>query len=111
MFHRDTTDQITDYLVYLYDKVLLGGSLRNEQYSIAAKTGTAQLADRETGKYAEGKFLHSFFGYFPAYNPSYIVFIFTVDPKEASFASQTIAEPFDKLSDFIIRHYAIPPDR
>ncbi len=110
IFREKITDQVTEYLIRVYDYAMLGGLLRNPQYSIAAKTGTAQLVDPATGEYAEGKFLHSFFGYFPARDPQYIIFLFAVDPK-AKFASETLARPFSDLTDFLIAYYAIPPDR
>ena len=110
VFQEDTTNQVTEYLIRAYDRAMLGGTLRNPRYSIAAKTGTAQLLDPQTGKYATGKFLHSFFGYFPARSPRYIIFIFAVNPK-AQFASETLAKPFSNLTNFIISYYAIPPDR
>ena len=110
VFSSETVDQVTAYLVRAYDRGVLGGTLRNPRYSIAAKTGTAQLIDPSTGKYAEGKFLHSFFGYFPADNPRFIIFLFAVDP-QAEFASTTLATPFSKLTTFLIEHYALPPNR
>ncbi len=110
VFKESTVDQVTEYLIRAYDRGVLGGSLRNTRYSIAAKTGTAQLVDPKTGKYAEGKFLHSFVGYFPARNPEYIIFLYAVDP-QAQFASDTLARPFSALTKFLISYYAIPPDR
>ena len=110
VFREKSTDQVTEYLIRAYDYAMLGGTLRNPRYSIAAKTGTAQLLDQETGKYAKGKYLHSFFGYFPARDPKYIIFLFAVDPA-AQFASETLAKPFSDLTNFFISYYAIPPDR
>ena len=110
VFKKKSVNQVTEYLIRAYDYAMLGGTLRNPRYSIAAKTGTAQLLDPDTGKYAEGRYLHSFFGYFPARNPKYIIFLFAVDPA-AQFASETLAKPFSDLTNFFISYYAIPPDR
>ena len=110
IFRREATEQVSELLTNLYDKKLHGGSLRNPRYSIAAKTGTAQLVDPDTGKYAEDKFLHSFFGYFPATKPEYIIFLFAVDPR-TRYASTTLPQPFSALVDYLISYYAIMPDR
>ena len=110
VFRESTAEKVTDLLVGVYDRGILGGSLRNPRYSIAAKTGTAQLVDPETGKYAENQFLHSFFGYLPASDPQYLIFLFAVDPK-TKFASTSLSHPFAALANYIISYYAIPPDR
>ncbi|MCY4576906.1 MAG: penicillin-binding protein 2 [Candidatus Kaiserbacteria bacterium] len=110
IFNTSATDKVTALLTGVYDRGILGGSLRNTQYSIAAKTGTAQLVDPQTGKYAENKFLHSFFGYLPASKPKHLIFLFAVDPK-TKFASTSLSHPFAALANYIISYYAIPPDR
>ena len=110
IFNKSTSEKVTALLVGAYDRGIAGGSLRNPRYSIAAKTGTAQLVEPSTGKYAENKFLHSFFGYFPASKPQYLIFFFAVDPK-TKYASTSLSHPFATLTNFIISYYAIPPDR
>ena len=110
IFLQSTTEEVTDYLVRAYDNGVLLGTLRDPEYSIAAKTGTAQLVNPDTGQYEEDKSLHSFFGYFPASNPQYIVFLFAVDPN-ATYASETLAVPFSNLTKYLISYSSIPPDR
>src|SRR3989344_6641750 len=84
----ETAEAVTRMLVQVVDKALLGGSKKLEHWSVAAKTGTAQIAKTNSGGYSEDKFLHSFFGYFPAYEPRFIVFLYTVEPKGVSFRSE-----------------------
>ena len=110
IFNESAVEELGSLLTNLYDKKLHGGSLRNPRYSIAAKTGTAQLVDPNTGKYAEDKVLHSFFGYFPVKRPEYIIFLFAVDPK-TKYASTSLPQPFSALVNYLISYYAILPDR
>ncbi|MBU6390475.1 penicillin-binding protein 2 [Patescibacteria group bacterium] len=111
---KSSTDaEITRMLVNLVDNALLNGTVKMAHYSIAAKTGTAQIADRVNGGYYKDRYLHSFFGYFPAHNPRFIVLLYTVEPKGVGgdFASYTLTPPFMDIAKFLINYYKIPPDR
>lgn len=104
-----TSREITRMLTKAVDTALLDGSLKKEHYSIAAKTGTAQQV--VGGKYSETEFLHTFFGYFPSYDPKFIVFFAVRNPQGEQYASRTLAKPFMQIVEFLINYYEIPPDR
>jgi cell division protein FtsI/penicillin-binding protein 2 len=108
---KETSEEITRMLVKVVDEALLDGSVALPRYSIAAKTGTAQVAKEEGGGYYENVYLHSFFGYFPAYNPKFLVFFYTMYPKNVRYASQTLTYPFINTAKFLINYYEVPPDR
>ena len=112
VFSPSTVDEVTRLLVNAYDEALLGGALRNPRYRIAGKTGTAFYGiNFNTGEYKKDTLLHSFFGYFPASDPQYLVLLVTVNPQTDLLANGTLARPFSTLSNAIIDYYAIPPDR
>ena len=111
VFKESTSEEITRMLVEVVDKALMGGTVKMEHYSIAAKTGTAQMAKEDGRGYYDDKYLHSFFGYFPAYNPEFLVFFYIINPKEVKYASSTLTEPFMNTAKFLINYYEIPPDR
>jgi stage V sporulation protein D (sporulation-specific penicillin-binding protein) len=106
-----TSETITKILVRVVDEYLAGGTKKLKDYSIAAKTGTAQIANPSAGGYYSDRYLHSFFGYFPAYNPRFIIFLYAEEPKGVNFASETLTEPFMDLAGFLISYYNLPPDR
>lgn len=108
---KDTTETVTKMLVEVVDTALRHGEVKMPRYSIAAKTGTAQIADPVQGGYYTDRYLHSFFGYFPAYNPRFIVFLYQVYPKNVAYASETLTYPFIDITKFLINYYDIPPDR
>ena len=111
IFKPQTSEIISRMLTTVADKALKGGVVSMPNHSFAAKTGTAQMSDPKTGKYYEDKYLHSFFGYFPSYDPKFIIFLYTVDPKGVQYASGTLTDPFVELTKFLINYYDIPPDR
>ncbi len=107
----ETSAEITRMLVTVFDNYF-NGEKKMQHYSIAAKTGTAQIANHETGGYYSDRNLHTFVGYFPAYDPKFIVFLMNEYPKNgAQFSSQTLIDPFLNLTKFLINYYNIPPDR
>lgn len=107
----ETTTTVSRMLTEVVDKALAKGEDKIEHYSVAAKTGTAQIADPIQGGYYTDRFLHSFFGYFPSYDARFIVFLFAVEPVGAPYASTTLAPPWHSLTQFLINYYNVPPDR
>lgn len=110
IFSEETSETISRMLVKVVDEALLGGTVALPTHTIASKTGTAQIADG-SGGYYENDYLHSFFGYFPAFEPRFIVFLYNVRPRGVQYASQTLTEPFINITQFLINYYEIPPDR
>ena len=102
---------MTRRLVTVVGEALEGGEAKAVCYTVAAKTGTAQIVNPNTQKYYDDRYLHSFFGYFPAYDPQFLIFLYTVEPKGVQYASETLTEPFMDLTTFLINYYNIPPDR
>ncbi|MBI2039133.1 MAG: penicillin-binding protein 2 [Candidatus Niyogibacteria bacterium] len=105
-----TAETMTRMLVRVVDEALLDGALKNEHYSIAAKTGTAQIASPSGGGYSDD-YLHAFVGYGPAYDAKFAVFLFMAKPTGERYAARTLSRPFMNIMDFLLSYYRVPPDR
>lgn len=79
-------------------------------YRVAGKTGTAQIASVGSAGYS-GEFIHSFVGFFPAFNPEYVVLTKLDRPQGARYSSVTAAPLFREVAEYLITYAAIPPDR
>ncbi len=110
LIKKESSNTISRMLVHVFESYG-EGSYKFPNHSVATKTGTAQVA-RDDGKgYYEDRHMHSFFGYFPAYEPRFIIFLYLKSPKEVKYASQTLIPPFVEVSKFLFNYYNIPPDR
>lgn len=107
----ESSAEISRMLTSVVDHALRAGQMSIPNYSIAAKTGTAQIANPAGGGYYTDRFLHSFFGYFPSYDPEFLVFLYTYHPKGVQYASETMTDAFFDIAKFLINYYDIPPDR
>ncbi len=81
-----------------------GTDLKKKAYSVAGKTGTAQIAQGASGYLVEGgkKYQASFCGYFPADHPEYSIMVVINDPSSGKYYASAVAEPvFGEIADRI----------
>jgi cell division protein FtsI/penicillin-binding protein 2 len=110
VFSTTAARQTATMMTEMVDVKLEGGRAKIPTMSVAAKTGTAQLTDGRGGYY-EHRYFHSFVGFFPSYQPRFIILLYTNDPQGVQYASETLDKTFLELVHFLIDYYAIPPDR
>lgn len=107
---KETSEEISRMLTQIIDTTFREGREKMEHYSVAVKTGTAQVPHPEGGYY-DDRNLHSFVGYFPAFDPRFLVVFYLHHPRGVRYASETLFDPFLELSKFLISYYDVPPDR
>lgn len=88
----------------LLEAVVTGGTAKvpfqNSAYSVAGKTGTAQIA--RGGKYNKRNYNASFVGYFPADEPAYSCIVVVNNPAGGSIYGSSVAAPvFREIADKI----------
>ena len=110
-----TDATISHMLVTAYDQSPAGkgGAAKNGGWSIAAKTGTAQIPKENGNGYYADKYIHSMMGYFPANDPKFIVLLYLYNPQNAGplLSSGTVAFTLSNIANFLLNYYQIPPDR
>ncbi len=76
-----------------------GKSLSDAKYRIAGKTGTAQIADNNSG-YNKKNYKATFVGYFPAEDPVYSCIVVVTNPSKGTYYGSQIAAPvFREIAD------------
>ena len=104
----ETSVKLIDMLI----KVVENGSGRRAQvsgYTIAGKTGTAQIPDLKNGGYLD-EYIHTFVAFAPAYNPKFIALI-KLDRQGIRFAESTVVPAAKDLFHFLFNYLQIPPDK
>ncbi len=90
---RTVSEQTSKILAEMLEGVVTQGSGKKahiDGYKIAGKTGTAQKY--ENGRIAQGKYVSSFVGFFPADAPKYLTLI-TVDEPQGAYYDSVVAAP------------------
>jgi len=86
----------------MLEGVVLRGTastLKNPNYTLAGKTGTALVADGRRG-YAQKIYRSSFCGYFPANNPQYTCMVMVNGPSKGLYYGAAVAGPvFKEIAD------------
>jgi len=77
-------------------------------YTIAGKTGTAQIA--VSGHYDEEKTIASFVGFAPAHKPRFVMLVKLREPQSSQWGSETAAPLWFNIARKLLLHYNIPPD-
>jgi len=100
-----TIELITELLVGAVDSGT-ARAIRSANFTIAGKTGTAQIADDNRGY--QKIYQSSFAGFFPADNPMYSCIVVVNSPSQGGYYGGTVAAPvFREIADKI---YASHPE-
>jgi len=91
---QKTSETIKEFLRFAVNKT--GEYTFVEGYNLGGKTGTAQKYG-EDGKIAQGKYISSFIGTYPAENPQYITMIMVDEPGAGAYYGGVVAAPYGKL--------------
>jgi cell division protein FtsI/penicillin-binding protein 2 len=77
-------------------------------YTLAGKTGTAQVA--ENGTYSETKYVASFIGFAPAQDPRLLVAVIVDQPQGEIYGGSVAAPAFGKIAAFALPYLGVPQE-
>ncbi len=98
--------EVISMMVSAVDKAEIA---RIKGYTVAGKTGTAQVPDFVHGGYSHDV-INTYIGFAPAYDPKFVVMVKLDKPEGAPLAGLTVVPAFRELTQFILNYYNVPPD-
>jgi len=79
-----------------------------EQFNVAGKTGTAEVPGK--GGYQKDKYNATFIGFFPSYEPRYLILTLLSEPRGQYYASQVAAPLFHEVAERITLIKEVRPE-
>ena len=108
LISEETSALVNSFLQYTTNKT--GDYTFVEGYNVGGKTGTAQKYN-ENGQIAQGKYISSFIGTYPANDPEYIIMIIVNEPSAGAYYGSIVASPYGKeFFNNLFSYYSIPKD-
>lgn len=105
-----TASKVSAMMVHVVDSGH-AGKAAVDGYYVAGKTGTAQVANPETGRYDDEKTIHNFVGFAPNDDPKFTMIVKLDYPTAARYSADTAAPLFGEIAKFLLEYYQIPPKR
>jgi cell division protein FtsI/penicillin-binding protein 2 len=109
--HRVIGSDVAAQVRTMLEGVLAPGGTASEVsvpgYTLAGKTGTAQVA--EDGTYSETKYVASFIGFAPAQDPRLLVAVIVDQPQGDIYGGSVAAPAFGKIAGFALPYLGVPP--
>jgi len=108
---RVIDESVAEQVRTMLEGVLAPGGTASEVsvpgYTLAGKTGTAQIA--ENGTYSETKFVASFIGFAPAQDPRLLVSVIVDQPQGDYYGGSVAAPAFGEIAQFALPYLGVPP--
>ena len=104
---QDTAKAVTKMMISAVDKA---GVAKIDGFTIAGKTGTAQIPDFKKGGYSD-RVTDTYVGFGPTADPRFVALIKIDDLPQELLAGTTVVPAFKELGQFILHYYDVAPDR
>jgi cell division protein FtsI (penicillin-binding protein 3) len=109
---RVISSTVAEQVRTMLEGVLAPGGTASEVsvpgYTLAGKTGTAQVA--ENGTYSDTKYIASFIGFAPAQDPRLLVAVVVDEPQGEIYGGSVAAPAFGKIAAFALPYLGVPQE-
>jgi cell division protein FtsI (penicillin-binding protein 3) len=110
--HRVIEPGVAAEVREMLEGVLAAGGTASEVsvpgYTLAGKTGTAQVA--ENGTYSETKYVASFIGFAPAQDPKFLAAVIVDQPQGDIYGGSVAAPAFGQIAAFSLPYLGVAPE-
>ncbi|HUY86294.1 MAG TPA: penicillin-binding transpeptidase domain-containing protein, partial [Acidimicrobiales bacterium] len=110
--HRTLTPQISAELRGMLEQVVAAGTGTEAVvpgYTVAGKTGTAQIPNPNASGYLPGQFMATFAGFVPAQNPALTIVVSFQSPQTSIYGGSVAAPVFAQIARYSLQLLNIPP--
>ncbi|MBV8774969.1 MAG: transpeptidase family protein [Deltaproteobacteria bacterium] len=83
---------------------------RVADFTVAGKTGTAQMVDPATGTYYRDRLIASFIGFVPADDPKFVILVVLYDVPQGHFGGMVAAPVFSAIASNALMRMSVAPE-
>lgn len=109
IIQKRTAEKIRDMMQSVTEEGGTGVKAAPTGYSAAGKTGTAQVVDPETGRYATNKYTSIFTGYIPANDPRLVMTVVIHEPHGAIYGGVVAGPIFRNIAAKALPYLGVLP--
>ncbi|TDI91481.1 MAG: PASTA domain-containing protein [Candidatus Dadabacteria bacterium] len=80
-------------------------------FSVAGKTGTAQIPNPKSGGYYSGRYITSFIGFAPVEDPEIVMVVVVEAPGEKTYGGSVAAPIFKQIAEKVLFHMGVSPKK
>ena len=109
VIQKRTADEVCAMMMLVTQEGGTGVNAAPEGYTVAGKTGTAQVMDRTTKHYASNKYTSVFTGFVPAEKPKLVITVVVHEPQGASYGGVVAAPVFRNIAAKALPYLGVMP--
>ncbi len=106
---KRTADQVGAMMELVTQEGGTAARAAPEGYTVAGKTGTAQVMDKATKHYASNKYTSVFTGYIPAEHPKLVITVVVHEPQGAIYGGVVAAPTFREIAAKVLPYLGVMP--